>query len=52
MIEAQFIGLFNNYYIRKEVEHTVRDTIEDVAIGEAIEDYCDNIVAEAIPVIC
>lgn len=52
LIEAQFISFFNNYYIRRQVEHSVRDAIEDVAIGEVIEDYCDRIVAEAIPIIC
>ena len=52
LIEAQFIGLFNNYYIRREVKHTVEDAIEDLAIGEVIEDYCDRIVLEAVPIIC
>ena len=51
LIEAQFIGLFNNHYIVKEVEHTVKDAIEDLAIGEVIEDYIERIVNEAVPVI-
>lgn len=51
LIEAQFIGLFNNFYIRREVEHTVKDTLEDIAIGEVIEDYTERIVKEAIPII-
>jgi hypothetical protein len=51
LIESQFIGLFNNYYIRKEVEHTVADAMEDLAAGEVIEDYIYRIVFEAIPII-
>lgn len=51
LIEAQFIGFFNNYYIRREVEHSVKDAIEDLAIGEVIEDLCDRIVLEAVPII-
>lgn len=51
LIEAQFIGFFNNYYIKREVEHTVRDAIEDLAIGEVIEDMVDRIVLEAVPII-
>jgi hypothetical protein len=51
LIEAQFIGFFNNYYIRREVEHSVRDAVEDLAIGEVIEDLCDRIVLEAVPII-
>ena len=30
LIEAQFIGFFNNYYIRREVEHSVKDAVEDL----------------------
>jgi hypothetical protein len=51
LIEAQFIGLFNNHYIVREVEHTVKDAIEDLAIGEVIEDYIERIMLEAVPVI-
>ncbi|CDW83626.1 iq calmodulin-binding motif family protein [Stylonychia lemnae] len=51
LIEAQFIGFFNNYYIRREVEHTVKDAIEDLAVGEVIEDLCDRIILEAVPII-
>lgn len=51
LIEAQFIGFFNNYYIRREVEHTVKDAIEDIAAGEVIEDLVDRIVLEAVPII-
>lgn len=51
LIEAQFIGFFNNYYIRREVEHTVKDAIEDVAVGEVIEDLVDRIILEAVPII-
>lgn len=52
LIEAQFIGFFNNYYIRREVEHTVKDAFEDLAVGEVIEDYVERILFEAIPIIC
>jgi hypothetical protein len=52
LIEAQFISFFNNYYIRRQVEDSVRDAIEDLAIGEVIEDYCERIVMEAVPIIC
>jgi hypothetical protein len=52
LVEAQFIGLFNNYYIRREVEHTVADAFEDLAAGEVIEDYVERILQEAIPIIC
>ena len=52
LVEAQFIGFFNNYYIRREVIHSVADAMEDLAIGEVIEDYCDRIVLEAVPIIC
>lgn len=51
LIEAQFIGFFNNYYIRREVEHTVRDAMDDLVIGEIIEDYIERILREAVPVI-
>lgn len=51
LIEAQFIGFFNNYYIRREVEHSVKDAVEDLVIGEIIEDYVERIVREAVPVI-
>mmetsp|Transcript_34533 Transcript_34533/g.33730 ORF Transcript_34533/g.33730 Transcript_34533/m.33730 type:complete len:137 (-) Transcript_34533:509-919(-) len=51
LIEAQFIGLFNNFYIRKEVEHSVKDAVEDLVIGEIIEDYVEKIIREAVPVI-
>ena len=51
LIDAQFIGMFNNYYIRKEVRHTVKDALEDLAIGEVIEDYLERIIWEAVPVI-
>ena len=51
LIEAQFIGLFNNYYIRREVRHTVKDAFDDLAIGEVIEDYLERIIWEAIPII-
>ena len=51
MIEAQFIGLFNNFYIRQEVKHTVKDALDDIAIGEVIEDYLERIIWEAIPII-
>jgi hypothetical protein len=51
LIEAQFIGMFNNYYIRREVEHTVKDALEDLAIGEVIEDYLERVIWEAIPII-
>ena len=51
LIEAQFIGLFNNYYIRREVEHTVSDALDDLVIGDIIEDYIERIVREAVPVI-
>ena len=43
--------MFNNYYIRREVKHTVKDAIEDLAIGEVIEDYLERIIWEAIPII-
>jgi len=33
------------------VEHSVKDAIEDLAIGEVIEDLCDRIVLEAVPII-
>lgn len=51
LIEAQFIGFFNNYYIRREVQHTVKDAIEDLAVGEVIEDLVDRITLEAVPII-
>mmetsp|Transcript_12891 Transcript_12891/g.9331 ORF Transcript_12891/g.9331 Transcript_12891/m.9331 type:complete len:182 (+) Transcript_12891:379-924(+) len=51
LIEAQFIGLFNNFYIRREVEDSVRDAVEDLVIGEVIEDYVEKIIREAVPVI-
>lgn len=38
--------------MRREVEHSVKDAIEDLAVGEVIEDILDNILErEAIPVI-
>ena len=51
MIEAQFIGFFNNYFIRREIHHTCKDAIDDIAIGEVIEDYCERMLYEAIPII-
>ena len=52
LIEAQFIGFFNNYWIKREVQHTVRDAVEDLAIGEVIEDMIDAILTrEAVPII-
>lgn len=51
LLEAQFIGLFNNHYIRREVAHTVADAADDLAIGEVIEDLCDRITLEAVPII-
>lgn len=52
LIEAQFIGFFNNYWIRKEIQHTVKDAIEDLAVGEVIEDMIDRILTrEAVPII-
>jgi hypothetical protein len=51
MVEAQFIGLFNNFFIRRQVEESVKDAVEDLVIGEVIEDYIDRIVMEAVPVI-
>ena len=51
LIEAQFIGFFNNYYIRREVEHSVHDAVEDLVVGEVIEDYVERIVREAIPIL-
>lgn len=52
LIEAQFIGFFNNYYIRRQVQQSVKDAVDDLLIGEIIEDYCDRIVLEAVPIIC
>ena len=43
--------MFNNYYIRREVKHTVKDALDDLAIGEVIEDYIERIIWEAIPII-
>ena len=51
MIESQFIGLFNNYYVRRQVEEACQDAMEDLIVGEIIEDYCDRIVLEAVPII-
>jgi hypothetical protein len=52
LIEAQFISFFNNYWIRREVKDVVRDTVDDIIIGEIIEDYLDRILLEAVPIIC
>ena len=52
LIEAQFISFFNNYWIRREVKDVVRDTVDDIVIGEIIEDYVDRILLEAVPIIC
>ena len=52
LLEAQFIGLFNNMFIRRQVESAVKDSLDDLVIGEIIEDYCDRICLEAVPLIC
>jgi len=51
MIEAQFISLFNNFYIRREVRKTCQEALEELAIGDVIQNYLDRIVREAVPVI-
>ena len=51
LIEAQFISFFNNYWMRREVRAVCKDTLEDIIIGEIIEDYVDRILLEAVPII-
>ena len=51
LIESQFITMFNHSWLRKEVQHTVSDAIDDIAIMDIIDIYCDEMVCEAVPMI-
>ena len=33
------------------MEHSVKDAVEDLIVGEVIEDYVERIIREAVPVI-
>lgn len=51
MIETQFNSLLNWVLIPWEVEWTVIETIEEMAIREIIDDYIASLTWEVCPVL-
>lgn len=49
LIEAQFNSLFNRVWIPREVEHTVIDTIEDMAVQDVIDAILEDIIRQEAP---
>jgi hypothetical protein len=49
LIQAQFNSLFNRVWLPREIEHTIVDTIEDVAVQDVISKYIDNIIHQEAP---
>lgn len=51
MLETQVNSLLNRVLIPKEVERTVVETIEEIAIWEIIDGYLKDLTLEVCPVI-
>jgi len=49
LIQAQFNSLFYKVWIPREVEHTIIDSIEDIAIQDVITGVVDNIIRQEAP---
>lgn len=49
LIEAQFYSLFNRVWLPREVEHTVVDSLEDIAVEDVIKASIDNIIRQEAP---
>jgi len=51
MIENQFNALLNRVLIPREVERTVIETIEEMAIRQIIDEYIQGLTIEVCPVL-
>mmetsp|Transcript_28382 Transcript_28382/g.25103 ORF Transcript_28382/g.25103 Transcript_28382/m.25103 type:complete len:492 (+) Transcript_28382:63-1538(+) len=49
LIQAQFNSLFNRVWLPKEVEHTVLDAIEDLAVQDVIDGVVEDIIRQEAP---
>lgn len=49
LIEAQFNSLFNRVWLPREVEHTIIDSIEDIALEDVIKGAIDRIIMQEAP---
>ena len=51
LIESQFNSLLNRAWIPRQVEHTIIDTVEDIAIGQLLDEYLEGMIREAAPLV-
>lgn len=49
LIQAQFYSLLNRVWIPKEIEHTIVDSIEDIALEDVINGILDRIIIDEAP---
>lgn len=49
LIQAQFYSLFNRVWLPKEIEHTILDSIEDIALEDVIAGIIDDIIKQEAP---
>lgn len=51
LVESQFTALLNHVLIPKEVERTIVESYEEMAIREVIDSYLEQLTIEVCPVI-
>ena len=49
LIQAQFYSLFNRVWLPREVEHTIVDSIEDIALEDVVNSAVDRILMDEGP---
>ena len=49
LIQSQFYSLLNRVWIPREIEHTIIDSIEDIALEDVVNNALDRIIMDEAP---